>query len=352
MSWRRVSIGLWLAAVAVVIALITIGLAIPGLLRPASKQLSTAAGSGGSFPRASSAAGHPSPTRHPHRLRPIGRRRQHGFPGASDTGVPVDTRFRTVPGQVKSGPGWAYDPRGWVRVYGNGAVLSGLAIPYNVSVTGSNVTIRNVKITVGGANSIAIGLRHAHNVTIEDSTISGLNTRTGRMMTGVKDVYGDATGVRVLYDDISKFETGVQVETGLIEDNYIHDPGFLPGDHTNGVTSNGGVTTLLTISHNTILINRGQTDAIGLFEDHGVQQNRRITDNLLAGGSYAIYAGQKQGGPPTSKIVITGNHISTLFYAHGGNYGCAAHFDSRGRENIWSDNTWNTTSVPDFSSCD
>ena len=45
-----------------------------------------------------------------------------------------------------------------------------------------------------------------------------------------------------------------------------------------------------------------------------MQQNRRITDNLLAGGSYAIYAGQKQGGPPTSKIVITGNQISTMFY--------------------------------------
>ncbi len=79
-----------------------------------------------------------------------------------------------------------------------------------------------------------------------------------------------------------------------------------------------------------------------------MQQNRRITDNLLAGGSYAIYAGQKRGGPPTSKIVITGNQISTMFYAHGGHYGCAAHFNSRGRKNVWSDNTWNTTSVPDL----
>ena len=77
-------------------------------------------------------------------------------------------------------------------------------------------------------------------MTIEDSTISGRNTRRGRMMTGIKDIFGDSTGVRVLYDDISKFETGVQAETGLIEGNYIHDPGYIAGDHTNGVMSNGG----------------------------------------------------------------------------------------------------------------
>ena len=172
------------------------------------------------------------------------------------------------------------------------------------------------------------------------------------MMTGIKDIDGDSTGVRVLYDNISEFETGVRLETGLIQDNYIHEPGYISGDHTNGVMSNGGVTELLTVNHNTILIDRGQTDAVGLFEDDGVQQNRRITNNLLAGGSYAIYAGQKRGGPPTSEIVITGNQISTIYYSHGGHYGCAAHFNSHGRKNVWSDNTWNTISASTYSTCD
>ncbi len=31
-----------------------------------------------------------------------------------------------------------------------------------------------------------------------------------------------------------------------------------------------------------------QTDAIGLFEDFGVQANRIIRGNLLAGGSYTL----------------------------------------------------------------
>ncbi|HEY3907549.1 MAG TPA: hypothetical protein VGM14_26830 [Streptosporangiaceae bacterium] len=341
MSARQITLGLGLAAAVVAMVLLTIGLADSGLFRSERPEPTT-------MPGAQSPAGHAAgPATHR-----IDRRTQVGFPAALDTGVPAGTKLRMVPSQVSSGPGWAYDPRGWVKVYGNGAVLSDLNIPYNVSVTSSDVTIKNVLVTVGGANAIGIELRHSKNVTIEDSTISGLNNASGRMMTGIKDIYGDSTGLRVLYDDISKFETGVRLETGLVEGNYIHEPGYIAGDHTNGVMSNGGATGLLTINHNTILINRGQTDAIGLFEDNGVQQNRRITDNLLAGGSYAIYGGQKRGGQPTSSIVITGNRISTIYYHHGGHYGCAAHFNSRGRRNIWSDNTWDTTSVPSYSTCD
>ncbi len=121
-------------------------------------------------------------------------------------------------------------------------MLSDLYIPYNVNVTASNVMIQDVRIVTGGPGIIGIGLRHTKNVTIEDSTISGLNAADGRLMAGIKDIYGDSTGIRVLYTNISEFETGVRLETGLIQDNYMHDPGYIAGDHTNGVMSNGGVT--------------------------------------------------------------------------------------------------------------
>ncbi len=279
-------------------------------------------------------------------------RQQYGFPNAANTGVLAGTRLLAVPQQVSSGPGWRFDQRGWVEVYGNGARLTSLYIPYNVNVAAFDGTIDNVRIANGGPNALGISLRHTHDVTIENSTISGINARQGRVMTGIKDVFGDSTGLRVLRSDISRFETGIAVEAGLIEGNYIHSPGFIAGDHTNGIMSGGGATGLLTIYHNTILIDRGQTDAIGLFEDFGAQRNRRITDNLLAGGSYAIYAGQKRGGPPTRNIVITGNQISTLYYARGGYYGCAAHFDAQGPDNIWSQNTRDTNLITNYSGCD
>lgn len=272
-----------------------------------------------------------------------------GFPGASNTGVPSRARLLSVPGQLSSGPGWHYDPSGFVAVDGDGAVLAGLFIRCNVDITAAHVTLAGDKIVVGGASAIAISLRHASRVTIEDSTISGRDAGAGRMMAGVKDVGGGSTGTRVLRDNISLFETGVQLESGLVKDNYLHHPGFLPGDHTNGVMSNGGSTSPLTITHNTILIDRGQTDAIGLFEDFGVQANRVITDNLLAGGSYAIYAGQSAGGAPTQHIVITGNRISRIYYRRGGYYGTIAHFNPSGRGNIYANNTWNATTLANSS---
>src|ERR1700683_738115 len=276
----------------------------------------------------------------------IPRRNQNGFPGASDTGVPAGTVLRQVPGQVSQGPGWRFDPLGFVDVYGNDAVLSDLYIPYNINVTASDVTINDVRVINGGKNAIGISLRHTNDVTIENSTISGINTGAGRTMTGIKDVFGNSTGLQVMYNDISEFETGIQIESGLVQGNFIHEPGFIAGDHTNGLTSNGGRTGLLTIYHNTILNDRTQTDAIGLFADFGVQEHRRVTDNLLAGGGYAIYAGQKPGGPATSNIVITGNQISTVYYAKGGYYGCGVNFDAAGQNNVWADNVWDAPGSP------
>src|SRR6185437_14616474 len=59
-----------------------------------------------------------------------------GFPDATNSGVPakMQKKLLTVPGQVSSGPGWQFNPGGWVEVSGNGAVLKGLNIPYNVDV--------------------------------------------------------------------------------------------------------------------------------------------------------------------------------------------------------------------------
>jgi len=266
-----------------------------------------------------------------------------GFPDATNTGVPKGMTLQNVPGQVSSGPGWHYDPRGWVEVDGNGADLKGLNIPYNLDITASNVTIQDDMIVNGGPNAFGISVRHTSNVTIEDSTISGLNTGTGRVATGVKDIYADSTGLTVLRDNISEFETGVQLEAGTVQNCYIHNAGFIAGDHTNGITSNGGGTGLLTVQHNTILIKRSQTDAVGLFEDFGVQQNRVITDNLLAGGSYSLYGGANPGGTATSNITVTNNVFSTIYYPKGGAFGPITYFNSGGTGNNWSANAWDVT---------
>jgi hypothetical protein len=266
-----------------------------------------------------------------------------GYPDATNSGVPAGTTLRSVPGQVSKGTGWYYDSRGFVEVNGNGAVLSGLYIPHNLDISASNVTINNVKIVNSGQSSFGISLRHTSDVTIENSSISGVDASAGRLMVGVKDVYGDSTGASVLNNNIYYTSTGVQLSAGLIQGNYIHDMGLIPGDHVNGTTSNGG-TIPLTIQHNTIFDQLNQCDAISLFQDFGPQGNRLITDNLLAGGGYTIYAGGKLGAPPPYNIVITNNRISNQYFPKGGYYGPLAYYVS-GNGNVWSGNIWDATAL-------
>jgi hypothetical protein len=262
-----------------------------------------------------------------------------GFPDATNSGVPASmrTKLRTVPGQVSSGPGWQFNPGGWVEVDGNGAVLKGLNIPYNVDVTASHVTIED-DVIVNTGDDFGVSIRHSHGVTVKDCDISSPYTDSRRLMVGVKDVYGDATGIKVIGDNIWHTATGVQIGAGVIANNYIHSMGFKSGDHVNGITVNGS-TTPLAIRHNTVFVNLDQTDAISLFEDFGVEANKLIKDNLVAGGDYSIYGGAKSGGPQSYNIRIIGNRFSRKYYSNGGQFGPAAYFDS-GRGNVWAGNIW------------
>jgi hypothetical protein len=265
-----------------------------------------------------------------------------GYPDWSNSGVPYGTTLLDVPSQVSSGPGWYYDPGGWVEVVGNGADLSGLYIPGDVDVNNvSNVTIQDDKIEGYGQSSIGIELRNANNVTIENNDIQGLDNGNGRLQVGIKDLYGDSAGLQILNNNIYLTATGIQVAQGLIQGNFIHNMGYMPGDHINGITVSGG-TTPLTIHDNTVLVNFGQTDAISFFQDTGIEGNKTVTDNLLGGGGYTIYGGDGDEGP-ASNIVITNNRISTMFFPLGGIWGPVIDFSPDGYGNQWWDNIWDAT---------
>jgi hypothetical protein len=257
--------------------------------------------------------------------------------------VPAGLGLRAVPGQVTKGSGWHWDSRGWVEIDGNGAVFSGYSVTgANIDVTASNVTISNVRVSVSG-ETWAIGLRHTSNVTIEDSELFSPNTGSARLMEGIVDVYSDSQGLTIQRNDIWHVDTGVQLEQGLVRNNYIHDLAYKDGDHINGITSNGGHSGKLTIDHNTIFNRFQQTDAVGLFQDFGAQTHRVITNNLLAGGGYTIYAGANPGKAATATdITVTNNRISRIYYPTGGYYGPATAYTPSGG-NTWTGNTWDDT---------
>jgi hypothetical protein len=268
-----------------------------------------------------------------------------GFPDATNTGVPTGTALRSVPGQVSSGPGWYYKTADHaVIVNVNGTVLSDLYIPYNLTIDASDVTVRDVRVVTGGYFGVSV--RHTTRVTIEDSTISGQNLTSGRVDSAIDDVYGDSTGLVIKNNNISQFRTGVQISTGLVADNYIHDPGYIHGDHTNGILADKPAGSL-TIYGNTIFNDLGQTDDISLDSSRSGQDvaNKIVVDNLLAGGGYPIYGGDSKGNP-TSNIVIVDNEFGQLYYPRSGQFGPVAYFDPSGTGNVWSGNVWSGSSLP------
>ena len=269
-----------------------------------------------------------------------------GFPDGTNTGVPSGTALRSVPGQVSSGPGWHFDPKGGgcVVVTARGTVLSGLSIPYNLVIDASDVTVQDVRVVTDGG--FGISLTHTTGVTIKDSTISGRNATTGRVDAAISDVYSDSTGIMIKNNNISEFRTGVQISTGLIVGNYIHDPGYINGDHTNGIAVERTAEPM-TIYHNTVFNNLGQTDDITLDAPSSGRDvaTKIVADNLLAGGGYSIYGGSGRNNP-TSNIVIEDNEFGQLYYSLGGQFGPVAYFDPTGTGNVWSGNVWSGTRLP------
>ncbi len=265
-----------------------------------------------------------------------------GYPDSSNTG-PTSGLTRVSDGG--KGAGWHVDSSGDLVVTSNGAVLKGLDIPFSVDVQASGVTIQGCRIRTGG-DGFGIALRHTRNVTISHNEIFSPDAGADRLMVGIKDIYSDSAGTRVLGNDIWHTSTGVQIYQGLIQDNYIHSMGYKSGDHLNGITSNGGISALLTIRHNTVFNDHDQTDAISLFEDFGVESNRVIDNNLVAGGGYTIYGGQNAGGPTSHDVTITNNRFSRLYFSNGGGYGPVAAFEPSGPGNVWSGNIWDDTGRP------
>lgn len=266
-----------------------------------------------------------------------------GYPDEDTAGVTDPATLKKVPQEITEGEGWEWDPIGFVRVFEDGAVVENLEIDGNIEIDDAdNVTVRNNRILAEG-ETWGIGIRDSADATIADNEI-GILGGSPRLMVGVKDIYGEATGTQVLRNEIVNTSTGIQVYSGLIEGNYVHSMGILDGDHVNGMTSNGG-TGQLTIKGNTVLNEFDQTDAISLFQDFGVEANRLITGNLLAGGGYVIYAGGGDFGPSYG-IKIINNRISPVYYPDGGAFGPHANFEPDGEGNEWSGNIWDHSGKP------
>jgi hypothetical protein len=268
------------------------------------------------------------------------------FPSASSTGPVAGTSFTTVTttGPGSSGSGWAYDGTAQqVNVTGN---VNGLFSAWPLVLTNqASVTVSNCILSVYGGEGFTYAVTLAGTTTgttISNCTIGGANATYGRIAYAVD--CGVDPALTVQRCNISNFRVGVAIVSGSLISNYIHDPGFLGGDHTDGVSNLGTSGGSLLIQYNTILIGTYQTSPLDIGSTQSLCSHITVDCNLLAGGGYAFCGGASGAYASSSGeyFAFTNNAISTMYYADGGLFGVVDVFNGPETDptNTWAGNTW------------
>jgi Domain of unknown function (DUF4082) len=244
-----------------------------------------------------------------------------GWPGAANTGYPDGQVFsKTVTGGL--------------TVSTDNTVIDGYRISGGVTVNAKNVTIRNSWITnsAGGANGTGVvKILNGASATIDHNLLDGQNaTHTCVWHEGASMVVtaNECTGVN---DGIFSWATTVGVDgTGdnfTISDNWLHNFTTLAANgHVDGYQTEGAKNGV--ISHNTFDVAQDQTSAIAIWNGRKDASNIAVTNNLIQGGGFSVYAEDYSpsetspaGGYTVTNITFTNNRFSNSRYACVGSYG-------------------------------
>jgi hypothetical protein len=263
-----------------------------------------------------------------------------GYPNAGNTGVQAGIALRDPVNDAN----YAKSTK---LLFGdrNGMVIQNLDVTGQIHVTASNVTIRNVRVncTNGAAAGAIHQARESQNLTIEHVTIIGSKTtqcQYGVLSSG-KGTIVRASNISVVTDAISPYGDTV------VEDNYVHDLTFFPGDHVAAFGydgGNGGVGPI-TIRHNTFDDpNNDGNNLIALYSQNGPVVNTTIDNNWLAGSGHIMWAGgypaDCSSSPGVHDVQITNNRFSTRYFPNGGSFGAVVGWCPHATGNVWSGNVW------------
>ena len=244
-----------------------------------------------------------------------------GWPGAANTGYPD--------GQV-----FAKTVTGGLTISVDGTVIDGYKISGGVTVEAKNVVIRNSWITnsAGGVSGTGVvAIMEGASATIDHSLLDGLNATHTCIWHEGASMVATANECTEVNDGIFSWATTPGADgTGdnfVIADNWLHNftidaaNGHVDGYQTEGAKN--GV-----IRHNTFDVSQDQTSAIAIWDSRKNASNIAVSDNLIQGGGFSIYAedyspseSSPAGGYTVTNITFTNNRFSNSRYACVGNYG-------------------------------
>lgn len=240
------------------------------------------------------------------------------FPSAATTGVPAGTSL------TASGP---------VTVDTAGATIQGLDIAGRLTVNADNVTVKNCRLDTSG--DFWGVMANGANLTIQDCTlIGGPNTQA--------PLAAFSTGYFHAYRlDVSGAGDGITFTANCwVYDSYVHDLYTDAGTHNDGMNAYSGLG--MRAIHNTILNSHDQTSCItvGSPSPGGPATEIDCSNNLFAGGGYAVYGGMGGG----TGISVRNNTFDRRFFSTCGFFGPVAFWENT-NGNVWSGNTYDDNTI-------
>lgn len=263
-----------------------------------------------------------------------------GYPNASNTGVQQGIALRNATTDA-----YYSQPKQLYFAKDRGQVVQNLTITGSISVSASDVTIRNVRVNCN--NGAPAGAIHqgigAENLTIEHVTIVGSATKQCQY-----GVLSAAKGTVIRYTNISLVSDGIApYGDTLVEHNYVHDLTFFPGDHVAAFGYDGGNDGVgpITIRHNTFDDpNNDGNNLVALYSQNGPIVNTTVDNNWLAGSGHIMWAGgypaDCSAAPGVHDVKVTNNRFSTKYFPEGGSFGAFVGWCPGAPGNIWSGNAW------------
>jgi len=226
---------------------------------------------------------------------------------------------------------------GCVDAHNTNQVIENITITgCTIEVDARNVTIRNVKVVIDAPETWAIVIRPGASATIDHVDISGVDAEHHSVEYGVLSFSNKP--VTVSHANLHNCADCIQGEYITATDNYIHDIGGPPDAHVDGIQCDGNDGCHLTATHNTVV---ASAIAIALYGDFGTPTDSTISNNLVGGGSFTLYAGTDK----STNIHITNNRISRTIHPKGGLFGPLAYYYPN-PGNTFTGNIWDDTGKP------
>jgi hypothetical protein len=213
---------------------------------------------------------------------------QTAWPDSTNTGVPAGTTLT---------------PSGGMTISTAGTTVSGKDISGTVTISASNVTLRNCKVRSG--SYWVIQITGGTGVVVDHCTIDGMGTGGQQGSVGING--GD--GATFTANNIFNVEDGIHPRSGCtMRDNYIHDLAAPGSPHYDGIQIDNNISNV-TVTHNSVINGHNQTSAVMIDNWNGPTSNVTVDNNLLCGGGYTIYCDGTQSSQPITNVRITNNHM-------------------------------------------